>query len=48
MSNKTHLFLEGESAPASDVAEVIRKVCEEVGGEFLIASRSNKVARQTI
>ena len=35
--------MEGENAPAGDVAAVIKKVYEEVKGDLLVASRSNKV-----
>ena len=43
MGHETHLFVEGENAPATDVAAVIKKVYEEVKGDLLVASRSNKV-----
>ena len=43
VSHETHLFVEGENAPATDVAAVIQKVYKEVGADLLIASRSNKV-----
>lgn len=43
LRHETHLFLEGENAPASDVAAVIKKVYEEVGADLMVASRSNKV-----
>ena len=43
IAHETHLFVEGENAPATDVAAVIRKVYEEVKGDLLVASRSNKV-----
>ena len=43
IKHETHLFLEGENAPAADVAAVIKKVYEETGGDMIVASRSNKV-----
>ena len=43
VSHQTHLFLEGENAPANDVAVIIDRVYQEVEGFILIASRSNKV-----
>ncbi len=43
IAHETHLFVEGENAPATDVAAVIKKVYEEVRGDLLVASRSNKV-----
>lgn len=43
LKHETHLFLEGENAPASDVAAVIKRVYEEAKADLLIASRSNKV-----
>ena len=46
VSHQTHLFLEGENAPADDVAAIIDKVYSEVSGAMLVASRSNKVAFQ--
>jgi hypothetical protein len=41
--HETHLFLEGENATAKEVAEIVQKVYESVGGDLLVASRSNKV-----
>lgn len=43
LKHETHLFLEGENAPANDVAAVIKRVYDEVEGDILVASRSNKV-----
>lgn len=40
--HETHLFLEGENATAKEVAEIVQKVYESVGGDLLVASRSNK------
>ena len=48
VSHETHLFVEGENAPATDVAAVIQKVYNEVGGDLLVASRSNKVAASSV
>jgi nucleotide-binding universal stress UspA family protein len=42
VAHETHLFLEGENASAAEVAAVVKKVYEEVGGDLLVASRSNK------
>ena len=43
MSHQTHLFLEGENAPAEDVASIIDRVYKEIQATMLVASRSNKV-----
>lgn len=40
--HETHLFLEGENAAASEVAALVKKVCDQVGADLLVASRSNK------
>lgn len=43
VKHETHLFLEGESAPAKEVAEIIGKVAKQVTAAVIVASRSNKV-----
>ena len=43
VAHQTHLFLEGENAPAADVATIIDRVYKENQATILVASRSNKV-----
>lgn len=43
IEHQTHLFLEGEDAPAEAVASLIARVCKEVECSILTAARSHKV-----